>query len=498
MNPRSLALAVLVPLLAAAAAAQDPLVQQAASRITRVEQAEAKLQAGDQKTANQLLADLAWAQKRLNGVVQKQADWQAAADRLAAVQQKITAKASAGKPPAAEGAPTYDPAKLAQLDKEVGHAVANFGMLSRKHLQDPFRVGTCEKEIANFERRLAEFPADDAEVQKVAAKFDGYRTKFTSTMQQLAKDQAASGDVQKHLEQVRAKYKDDAVPGELSYPYSEEQLRAWAADIVRLRDTDIPQDLAFLGEAAQNAAVDQQAVSSLTHWLRDLRDRTIATSLFKVADRLRGELKHGLDYAQWILDTDPGDKNQVSNRILGKGRFDENMTRLRELRHAVAMQTLHDELIGGGVQPERAAQAKKVDEAIAHLQKLAVVTLDAVRMPKAATDDPELAAIAAATLKQPGYGVGDWQRLVVNTEKVRHESREAWIRPGTVTTTVSYYHYVWDQFQVTTAEKVGDTVWLFANTLKRYESGDPTKKVGSWILSQRFELTPILPENVDK
>lgn len=474
------------------------MVQQAVSRITRVEQAEAKLQAGDRKTADQLLGDLAWAQKRLNAVVQKKDDWKAASERLAAVQQKVTAKANAGKPPAPEGAPTYDSAKLAQLDKEVGNALTNFGMLSRKHLQDPFRVGSCEKEIANFERRLAEFPADDAEVKQVAAKFDEYRTKFTTTMEQLAKDQAASGDVDKHLQEVRAKYKDDAVPGELSYPYSEEQLRAWAADIVRLRDTDIPQDLAFLGEAAQNAAVDQQVVSSLTHWLRDLRDRTIAESLSKVATRLSGELKHGLEFAQWILDTDPTDRNQVANRILGKGRFDENMARLRDLRHAVAMQTLHDELIGGGVQPEREAQAKKVDEAIGHLQQLAVVTLDAVRMPQAASDDPELAQIAAETLKLPGYGVGDWLRLVVNTEKVRHESREAWVRSGTVSATVSYYHYVWDQFQVTTAEQQGSEIWLFANTLKRYESGDPTKKIGKWILSQRFELTRILPENVDK
>jgi hypothetical protein len=119
-------------------------------------------------------------------------------------------------------------------------------------------------------------------------------------------------------------------------------------------------------------------------------------------------------------------------------------------------------------------------------------------VPAAASTDPYLLDVAAATLKKPGYGVGEWQRLVINTETVRHESREAWVTPGTVSTTISYYHYVWDQFQVTTAERQGDEVWLFANTLKRYESGDPTKKIGQWILSQRFELTRILPENVDK
>lgn len=473
------------------------MVQKALARIQRVEQQEPALAAGDTAAAGRLLSDLAWAQKRLAAVVQKKEDWQAASDRLAAVQKKIEAKANAGKPPAEDGAgPSYDTAKLAQLDKEVGHAIDNFGMLSRKHLQDAFRVGYTEKQLLDLTQRLDAFPADDAAVQKVAARLAEFRTRFETTMAQLREDQANSGDVATRLGEVRAKYRDDAVPGELSYPYSEEQLRAWAADIVRLRDTDIPQDLAFLEVAAQNAAVDQQVVSSLRHWLRDLRDRTIAESLFKVNDRLRGELKHGLEFAQWILDTDPDDRGQVTNRILGKGRFDENVTRLRDLQHAVAMAKVHDELIGGAVAEERTAQQEKVDAALTRLQELAVATLDAVRMPKAASEDPELARIAAETLKKPGYGVGDWLRLVVNTEKVRHESREAWIRPGTVTTTVSYYHYVWDQFQVTTAEKVGDQVWLFANTLKRYESGDPTKKIGQWILSQRFELTPILPENV--
>ena len=67
-----------------------------------------------------------------------------------------------------------------------------------------------------------------------------------------------------------------------------------------------------------------------------------------------------------------------------------------------------------------------------------------------------------------------------------------------MSSTISVYTYSWDEFQVTTAEEHDGEIWLYANLLKRYESGDTTTPIGHWILSKRFELTRILPENVDK
>lgn len=501
MHPRFPIAAVLAALFATTAVAQDPLVKQALARIERVEQQEPALQAGDTKTGNQLLADLAWAAKRLNAVVQQtDQHWQDAGKRLAAVQAKVEAKAKAGAPPATGTGTGFDPAQLAQLDKEIGHAIENFRIVPRNLQADPARQKATQAELDGLERRLAGFPVADAAVAKVAARCAEFRALVTASVEQTTKDRAGSEAVARGLAALDTKYRDDAVPGELSYPYSEEQLRAWAAEVLRWRDTEIPHDLAFLGEAAQNAVVDQQHVSRLRHWLTDLRDRTLVTSTRTVADRLQGEVKHGLDLADWILATDAADPDQVANRILGKGRFDENMARLRDCAHAVEMARVHDLVMTGKWMPERDEQAQKATKALSHLQQLAVSTLDAVRMPTPASTDAELLQIAATTLRQPGYGVGEWLRLVIHTEKVRHESREAWVQGGNGSATISYHHYVWDQFQVTTAERDASSgeVWLFANTLKRYESGDPTKKLGQWILSQRFELTRIRPENVER
>lgn len=487
--------------LATFATAQDPLVKQALGRIETVEQQEPKLTAGDTATANRLLGDLAWAKKRLDAVVKKDAThWQAAVDRLAAVRQKVEAKGKAATTPAAGGTPTtaVDAARLAQLDKEIGNALGNLRLLSTKHLDDDFRARSTSKEIEGLAQRLAAMPAEDASVKPVAARFTELRTLFDGHMAQLEKDRAALPALQKRLAELDAKYDAERLPGPLTLPFDEAQLRTWAAEIKRWRDRELPADLTFLGDAARNAVADAQHVARLTHWLTELRDRRIAEATRGLADALQRGVDEGAQLAAWILATDAKDRDQVQNRILGKGAFDGNLQRLRAGQDTLALARVHDELMAGKPDPARVAQAAQLDQAIAHLRQLAVATLDAVRMPAAASTDAELLRIAEETLKKPGYGVGAWQRLVVNTEKVKHERREAWVRGGAVAATVSYYHYVWEQFQVTTAEKVGDELWLFANTLKRYESGDPTTPVGRWILSQRFELTRILPENVAK
>ena len=214
--------------------------------------------------------------------------------------------------------------------------------------------------------------------------------------------------------------------------------------------------------------------------------------------RIESDVTEGQRIADWILETDAKDRDQVSNRILGKGRFDENMVRLRQGEHAVAIAMVHDTAMAIATPPDRTAQLAKAKKATAHLQALTVACLDAARMPEAASTDAELTRIATETLKAPAYAVPAWERLVINRDKVHYQRRESWIRPGTVAATVSTYDYVWDEFQVTTAEKQGDEVWLWANRLKHYTSGDPTTPIGRWILSERFQMTRILPENVAK
>ena len=493
-----------------AVAVQDPLVQQALGRIEKYEKLEPELKPGDVETANYYLNQIGWAAKRLNATSDKNdAHWKDAAARYEALKKKIEAKAGAKPKPATGG---YDVDALVQLNKEIGAAFENLKLLEVKHLADEIRAKGFRKQIAEFEGRLEDFPKDDSNVQIVAGNLDSFRTVFQAGVDQLKAGQTGAAEVSKGIESLRQKYRTESQPSALAYPFDEDRLRVWAAEMRRWREQEIPGDLRWLREASGNPVADRNAIGSLMSWLQGSWSRRLDEVEKQVRERIASDVQEGLRGAEWILATDPGDRNHVLGRILGKGRLDENMARLRDGELAVQLARVYDEAMGAPAvlgptvhdpaqrpaQPDRDGQAETLARAVDHLKQAARQALDQVRLPKPASTSEELLEVAAETLKNPRYEVGDWERLVINTDKTRKVSREAWIRGDAVGATVSYYKYEWEEFQVTTAERVGEEIWLYANTLKRYESGDPTTPVGRWILSRRFELTPILAENLEE
>lgn len=495
--------------------AQDPLTVAALRRIEQVEASERALRDGDSSGATNLLNQLAWAGKRLNAVgKQSEPSWREAKARYDALWQKLEARARARQP---AGQPAIDLAKLAQLDKEIGNAKRNFGLLSRVHLNDGGRVRSLLRELDDLRARLAAFPTTHPDVQTVAASFAQHEAAVNSALEALSADQSAAGEMSKKLDELAKKYGSDQRLAPIQPPFEVAQVQAFVADWRQWQETTIPQDLAWLEQAANNAAIDGQKVGNLRAWLRSGWLRRLDEIECTVRERVASDVKTAMDSARFVLETKAEDPAHVSNRILGKGRFDEQMTRLREGLAAVAIARAWDEAMGSPAMmgprgepvpdagakeapkvPDRAEQQAVVEKAIAHLKQLAKVALHSVRVPTAVSTDAKLLETAKSTLANPKYAVNEVQRMVINAPLLHHTRREAWLRPGTVTSTIELYEYVWDQYQVTTVEKVGDELWLFANTLKRYESGDPTTPVGRWILSQRFELTPILAENVDK
>jgi len=492
-----------IPLLLSASAllAQDPLTKQAIRRLDEVEKAEPALTPGDVKNANALLAMLDQAARRLNAVNDKtEATWKQASQRFTDLKAKIDAKAKAAPP--APGAAKVDAEKLAQLDKEIANGIANFKLLSTKHLADPYRRQSTQKEIDGLVARLAAFPAADEAVKPVQARLAEFQKLFGDATAQLDKDVGAGAAVTARLAALDAKYDAKNLPAPIEPPFTESQVAGFVTEIRRWRAAEIVTDRQFLDEAAKNAAVDQPHVSRLRDWLDEGFGKRLTEMEQQLQARLDADVTAGRQFAEFVLATDPSDKDQVTNRILGKGRFDENMARLVAGRSAIRVA---DVFRNGASQPGKTAKADDdgallVQKAIDHLQKLAVACLDAVRMPTAASTDAELVRIATETLKTPSYSVPAAERLVVNADKTHHERRDGYVTfdTGAERAKVTVHTYAWDQFQVTTAEKQGEEVWLWANTLKLFSSGDPTTPIGRWILAERFQITRILPENVAK
>ncbi|MEZ6020051.1 MAG: hypothetical protein R3F17_08090 [Planctomycetota bacterium] len=554
-------LAVFLVLWASDAHAQDPLVAKAVARIVTVEGQEATLAPGDAKEAARLLDSLAWAEKRIAGVVQKNTEeWKAADVRAKALRKKIEDKAKAPAPqptpapapapapqptpapapapqpapaptpaptpapapapqpapapaPAPQPAPQVDMRALEALNHDVGNSYNNLKDLPLSFLTDASRVGMYKNDIAKFRRRLSVFPDSDSNVQLVKANIDDLEKLLDAGIAAINKDKEAGAGADDRIEGLFKKYGNDKLPTRIEDPFTEAQVRAWCSEMRRFREKELPEDRKWLESLASNTSINRQRYSSATHHLNRTVPLQLDETEFYVRERLASDANEGLRAAEWILETDPKKPDHVSNRILGKGRLDENMTWLQKGAHSVEMARVYDEAMGapcvmGVVQndpeapapekPDRKAQAEKIQKAIQHLKDISVVALESVRMPKVMSEDPELLRIAAETLALEKYGIAGWKKLVINMNVRDQIRREAWLRPGTVSATIEYYEYKWKEYQVTTAEQVGEELWLFANTLKFYESGDPTTPVGHWILSKRFELTRILPENLEK
>ena len=489
--------------LGPAASAQDQLTKQALARIEKVEKLEPDLKAGDVATANRLLSDLNWAGKRLNAVYDKtEKHYKSAVKRYQAVRDKVETKARGGGP-APKPAEGYDYAKLLQLNKEIGAAFDNLKLLSVSHLADDFRAKSVAKEIEGFTLRLAEFPAEDSNVKVVAGNLAGFRKVYEAGMAQLAKDKGSQAAMEAHMAELSQKYDRANLPAQPSLPLVESELRAWAAGVKSWRSEELPADLEFIQQLRGHATVNQQKVSSLLSSVGSSWPRYLNESEFAVRDMVRGGIFEAEHNSKWVLETDGNNPHHVQNRILGKGNFDMNLKRLLEARHAVAMAKVCDEVMPDPQNPPRAELEQRVESAIQHLNQLALQCLEQVRMPQAASTDAALLKIAAETLKQKDSGVGEWKRMVINSDKVRREKKESYLSDGKVSgarfsARLTHYHYVWDQFQVTTAEQEGDQVWLYANTLKHYHSGGTTTPIGRWILAGRIRLTPILADNVAK
>jgi hypothetical protein len=260
----------------------------------------------------------------------------------------------------------------------------------------------------------------------------------------------------------------------------------------------IPEDLAFLQSVQANVAVKPGRVSSLMNTLTGTEMRKIDGSQKYVVDGLDGFADQGMRAAEDRLLVDAGDVNKMQQNVLGEGQLARNMELLQTMKHRAEMARILDKMFGRVGGPNRDAQIQKMDLAMGHLQELAKIGLSEMRMPKGASTSEELREAAEEMLARKENEVGDIKRLVISGDLREHKKREGWVDFDTVTTTVTYYDYVWKEFFVTTSEQEGDETWLYFNRLRYYTSGDSTTTLNTWILANRIKTTPILAENIDK
>lgn len=362
--------------------------------------------------------------------------------------------------------------------------------------------------------RLAAFPAGDANVKLVTSNLNDFEALLESGLARLAQDQGAVPEIESRIQGLRKKYDRETMPQPLKAPYTRGQIEAWAQNMLRVRDKELPDDIAWLRTMEANSALKQNLASGQRSYLETSIRRRLNEVEKAVREGVAGPVEESLRNSKWILETDIKDAHHVRSRILGRGALDQNMLLLQKGLTAIDLAEAYDRAMGEACAmgptvvsedmqrpafPDRAAQRKRLQGAISHLKQCAVSALDSMRMPAPDNADPQLVKMAISLLENPKNNVAGWERLVMTRRLKHHEQRRGWIEPGSLNSLdLTIYTYAWDDFIVTTAERRGDEIWMFSNKFENYSSGDKRTTTGSWYLASRHELTRILPENLDK
>lgn len=491
----------------------EQVVIDATKEIGDLEKATETLASGDKTAGQRLLKRLDLAKRKLTSARdQTHPDWESARKRANELGQKIADIANGktpslgekkdappvpGKGPAPVPGQKNDAAKVAALDADVRKMNDDLGRVRVETLGDPAVVDGWRRRIADMKKRHGEFEKGDRKVESIGADIEAIEKVIERGIDDFSKRKSSTG-ISERLTEIVDGWKADKLPKALSLPLIPEEVKRWADTVRWALEKKHPADMAAIEELAAKPEADKQRIESARHWVGVQAKKEFEDIAAEGRQVIDGALLDADRYADFVLKIDPSDKDQVVNTLLGQGRFDETKSRLVAAERSVAAAVAFEAGLGKKGDTDLSALKQKIAKALKHVEKSAETALAEIRMPPSRSSEKKLLDIAAEVMKDRKHGIKGWKRMVVSYDVQKKERREAFVSPGTVTTTISVYHYVWEEYAVATAEKVGADWYVFINKLKYFSSGDPTTILDKWILSERFQSSRILEENIDK
>ena len=467
----------------APAASDDPNVARAERELSLIENQAAPMQTGDKKLAERFLGDLDRIGQALAALADHNAaDWQAAETHRVALKDTIVGKRVE--------------ALTESLRKEI----------DRVNAMTPVQFAVAE-EVAALRRDVDAIRADldalaapeNAGVQRLSQDIAQVDGAIDERAKSAGAGQGQYGDVNARLAEI-AGHARAQVPPPLKHDADKDAAGSYAAAIAGLRKQGAD-DIAWLDGINGKVPFDHdqaESFNSSRHALAVMQPQEIDQSLQNSFAALDGAVAQGLQYAQLLNAADPADADDQANLMTGEGRYAEYQANLNAGLAAIEAAAALDAGVGRSGAPDRAAQRKEIEAALAKFSAAHDTALASVRMPAARSSDGRLVDIATEVLGRPEYGYA-FKRMVVNADLNHFDKMSGSIDENTSSDlVVTVYHWVWDEFQVTTAERHTDGKWyLFVNRMRNFVSGGPTTPTGRWILAERFQGSEILEANID-
>lgn len=339
-----------------------------------------------------------------------------------------------------------------------------------------------------------------AALQNVIAQIEKTGDAFEARVKTASAERGKYGDIDAKLAEIKKRTYELKVPELNSYPQTQEQITAYVNGLAAVRE-HIATDGAYLASIDGKVPMTVEQGNSFRRSKSLIqvskpqgieRSTTIAT---QTMDRWATDQNRLLEFFEKI---DENDGNDQSNKLLSEGKYDEGLKRLGDVKAAIENVAFYDKVMKRADAPDRSAQLNRAEKALDDFKAKYQTALNTIRMPEDRASDKKLHDIVADVFakSKEQYKAA---RITINSDLKSYEKETGNISRSSITTsTVTVYKYKWDQFQATTAEKVGDVYYLFYNTFKYYHAADPKTPTKRWFLSQRFQSSQILEKNIDK
>ncbi len=303
------------------------------------------------------------------------------------------------------------------------------------------------------------------------------------------------------IEALSEKYSSTNVPEVLNPPYEPDAVLDYAKAI-KAFEISRPIDTAWLegldipalprGER-DNYFILESAANSLVGRLNDFFPNDLAYTLKYTNVNLQNTLNDSLNMVRDAASAELDDELKLKNLFARPERVQMIHEFGDDAKKMIPLAEMLDHQFGEGtgdwdaMREQLAADLATFEEKVHAAARLIV--------PPADIGDADLREAAEDVLRREQYGVGEWERLVVNAP-VRRYNRTLY------TIDEHYIHRgqsIWEEFQATTIEREPDgNFYLFHNDIVRYEQAASQTPTGKWLLGKRFRGSPILEENIGK
>jgi len=501
------------PPAAAADKPGDSHIRAALYDIGRAESQAAGLTSGNKAKIARIRRSLETAAAQLKASGNRSdASWVAANDRLERLVRRLaeigngagksTAATSTGTttkaPPknsgtgSTAGLDRYDTEQLATISRQTDSLIKQLQAVSEVDLQRPEVAARWQAQVQRLKdlyMKLSRPKHPDA--LPVAQKILAVERHLTAAIERAASATAALGDVKATIAAIEERSRTLRVPHAPTLPAPVEAIRTYAGTLNKIEKT-VRADLATLQSLkGKTSLVLPSTLDGLAHWAKRILESDLPRHRKQVVERLDTAIRQPEWRIKFVEETDPANPDHQKNRLLGADERKETLTAFRD---AIALIALAGEFEkAAGIAPKDRTEIEKTyRRTIASFEAKYVAALDVVRFPEIRSKDAALLEAAKTVLGDPRNKVGEILRVEITSAKRRHNRTEIHASGGEATAT----KYVWDEFSVTTAERIDGEVHLFHNLIKFFHKGGSDVPVGRWTLGKRFRGNRILEKNL--